>query len=164
MLGHSERAGRWRAGLQTRAVSVLGSCTLDLRRAEIDGAELVVDGACILGNLEVVVPEGVEVELTGIPILGSKELHVADVAPPPGSPRVRVRAVCILGSVLVRSSPPAAQADPAGAFERSRMSLEHGMSAVERAVDWRVLRHQRMEGRRRRRHGRSGDDRGGWPA
>jgi hypothetical protein len=83
----------------------MGSCTIDLRQADLDGPELVIHAVAVMGEVEIVVPEGIEVDLSGIPIMGEKSL---DVRPGPvrrGGPRVLVRAVPVMGSVVVRSRP-----------------------------------------------------------
>ena len=42
LLSSANRTGRWRAKDVTQATALLGSCTLDLRYAEIEGNRLVV--------------------------------------------------------------------------------------------------------------------------
>lgn len=103
VLGSSSRRGRWRPRLLTNVVAVLGSCDVDLRQAEVEGPELVITAVAVLGSVEVTVPEGIEVDMSGVPVLGSKELHVSDAPALAGAPRIRVRAFPVLGSVEVRS-------------------------------------------------------------
>jgi class 3 adenylate cyclase len=103
VMGSSSRKGRWRPARRTRVVSFMGGCELDLRRAEIDGPEVVITAVAFMGGIDIVVPEGIEVDLSGIPIMGGKDLRLADVPPIPGAPRIRVRAVPVMGGVTVRS-------------------------------------------------------------
>ena len=105
VMGSSSRKGRWRVAPRSNAVNVMGGCYLDLRNAEFSGDDIVINVATVMGSVDIVVPEGIEVELSGIPLMGSKALRVRDVPPVPGSPRVRVRALAIMGSVSVRSTP-----------------------------------------------------------
>jgi class 3 adenylate cyclase len=53
--------------------------------------------------VEVIVPEGIQVEMTGIAIFGGKDCRVPDVRPVPGSPVVRVRVFAFMGGVTVRT-------------------------------------------------------------
>lgn len=99
------RKGRWRTGAQINAVAVMGGCDLDFRQAEFDAREVVVTAVSIMGGIDITVPEGMEVELTGIPIMGGKHMKLADVPVVPGSPRLIVRAYAIMGGVSVRSKP-----------------------------------------------------------
>jgi class 3 adenylate cyclase len=97
--------GRWRVGRSVTAVAVMGHCEVDFRQAEIDAAEVRVTAFAVMGGVDVIVPEGIAVELTGFPIMGGKQLKVADVPILPGSPVIRVRAFPIMGGVGVRSKP-----------------------------------------------------------
>ena len=99
------RKGRWRTGDRVNAVAVMGGCDIDFRQAEFEGPEVVVTAVAVMGGIEITVPEGFEVELSGIPIMGGKHLKVADVPIRPGSPRIVVRAYAIMGGVQVRSKP-----------------------------------------------------------
>jgi hypothetical protein len=68
-----------------------------------------------VGAVEIFVPDGVEVRLTGRAILGEK-LSTVRQAPVPGAPVVEVRARVILGSVKVQ--PPGTPSGSARAPRR----------------------------------------------
>jgi len=103
IMGQSESKGRWRPGEHTSVVAVMGECHMDLRRAEIDGPEVVITAVGIMGSVDIVVPEGIDVELTGLSIMGQRSLKVGDVPVLRGSPRILIRAFPIMGEVKVRS-------------------------------------------------------------
>jgi hypothetical protein len=103
VMGQSESKGRWRPGEHTSVVAVMGECNMDLRRAEIDGPEVVITAVSIMGSVDIVVPEGIDVELTGLSIMGQRSHKVRDVPILRGSPRILVRAFPIMGEVKVRS-------------------------------------------------------------
>ena len=103
---HNQRRGRWRAEGETRAVSFLGHSTLDLRQAEVIGDEVTITAVAFLGGVDVIVPEGIEVVLSGFPIMGANQRAVNDVPTIPGSPLVRVRGFPFMGGVTVRSRRP----------------------------------------------------------
>lgn len=103
MGGHKPK-GRIRLADTTNVVAVMGGCELDLRNAEIDGDEVVINCLSIMGGIEIIVPEGILVDFTGIPLLGGTECKInGDVPIIPGSPRVVVRALAIMGGVEVFS-------------------------------------------------------------
>jgi hypothetical protein len=52
----------------------------------------------------VIVPEGVQVELTGNGALSSQNLRV-EGAPPEGAPLIRIRHTGVMGSLEIRSKP-----------------------------------------------------------
>jgi Domain of unknown function (DUF1707)/Cell wall-active antibiotics response 4TMS YvqF len=96
------RRGRWRLAPSSRAVAVMGGVELDLREAEIDGPEVVIDAIAVMGSVVVLVPDAVDVELSGFALMGGKEFKPGPLAPPPGAPFVRVRGFALMGSVDVR--------------------------------------------------------------
>jgi class 3 adenylate cyclase len=106
IMSGSEHRGRWHPAPVTNAIAFWGGCTLDLRQAEIEGSELVINAVAIMGGIEVIVPEGIQVEMTGVALLGGKECRVPDVRPVPGSPVVRVRVFVLMGGVTVRTGKP----------------------------------------------------------
>jgi class 3 adenylate cyclase len=58
-----------------------------------------------MGGIHIVVPEGIEVTMDGLPIMGGRSMQVKDVPPLPGSPRIVVHALPIMGGVTVQSRP-----------------------------------------------------------
>ena len=100
-----ERKGFWRVDESTSAISVMGSCKLDLRGAAISAPLTTINAYSVMGSVDVIVPFGVEVELEGIAIMGSKEAKLKGPPPAPGAPVVRVNAFNLMGSVTVRDSP-----------------------------------------------------------
>jgi class 3 adenylate cyclase len=103
IMSGSDHRGRWHPAPVTNALALMGGCTLDLRAAEIEGAELVINAVAIMGGIDVIVPEGIQVEMTGLAIFGGKDCRVPDVRPVPGSPVVRVRVFALMGGVTVRT-------------------------------------------------------------
>ena len=111
-----ERKGFWRVDAETLAVSVMGSCTLDLRGATISAPVTTINAYSVMGSVDVIVPFGVEVEVEGIAIMGMKEAKLTGPPPAPGAPVVRVNAFTVMGSVTVR--------DKARLGERLRKAIE----------------------------------------
>ena len=104
IMGGSQRKGRWRLRERTNAVAIMGGCLLDLRNAEVEGPEVVINAIALMGGIEIIVPEGIEVELGGIAIMAGKDAkRLKDVPPLPGSPIIRVRVFAVWGGVAVRS-------------------------------------------------------------
>ena len=99
------RKGRWRCGERVVAVAVMGGCQLDFRGAEIDADDVHVTAIAVMGGIDIVVPEGIEVSLDGFPVMGGKSMQVKNVPTLPGSPRIHVHAFPIMGGVGVRSRP-----------------------------------------------------------
>jgi class 3 adenylate cyclase len=102
MSGH-ETSGRWRISGKTNAVAIMGGCDMDLRRAEIEGAEVVITAFAFWGGIKVTVPEGFDVELVGFSLMGGRSLKLRDVPLIPGSPRIVVRGFAVMGGIAVKS-------------------------------------------------------------
>ena len=104
LLSTFTRQGRWRIPRQGRYSAVFGNVKLDLRDAVLPAPEVDIEARAIFGAVEVIVPEGVLVELTGGGALSSQELLVeGDV--PDGAPVIRIRHRGMFGSLCVRSRP-----------------------------------------------------------
>ena len=103
ILGGGDRKGRWRIASRSNVVNVLGGADLDLRDALIDSNETVITVVSILGGSDIIVPEGVEVELGGFALMGGNDLKVEGPRPRPGAPVVRVRAFSLLGGTDVKT-------------------------------------------------------------
>ena len=56
-----------------------------------------------MGGIDIVVPEGIAVEVTGLAVMGGKSIRIKDVQPQPGTPRLHVRVFAFMGGVSVRS-------------------------------------------------------------
>ncbi len=118
------------------AYAVMGSAKLDLRRADLpDGVH--VDVRSVMGEVDVWVPDGADVQMTGASIMGERKLEL----PAGGSgPLVYLNAVAIMGSVRVRSGPvaPASSGDPRPARVRdtpptSRQVATRGRELLRKA-------------------------------
>jgi hypothetical protein len=102
VLSHTT-SGRPDPGELTRAVAVLGNVLIDLRGGPLPPV-VEVRATALLGGVDVVVPKGVRVELSGPTILGGSTTAVGP--PVVGAPLVRIRVVAVLGGVTVRDEGP----------------------------------------------------------
>lgn len=96
VLSQVTRRGRWlvRRG---RVLAFLGSIELDLRAAELDGPELVLTSFSILGEVKLIVPEGIPIHIDGITILGGRNVRLSRRPLVPDAPSIHVRAFTLLG-------------------------------------------------------------------
>ena len=105
ILSSADRTGAWRIGEQSRAIAVMGSCKLDLRRAAISAAVTTIDVRVVMGSVNVIVPEGVEVDLDATTIMGSRTAKLKGPPPQPGAPLIIIRGLVVMGDVTVRDKP-----------------------------------------------------------
>jgi predicted membrane protein len=79
----------------------IGDCELDLREAELDGEKVTVTVVQVVGDTKIVVPHNVDVELSGLFLVGSKSDRGATEALPPAAPVVRIRVYGLIGELQV---------------------------------------------------------------
>ena len=100
LFSHVARSGRQRLRGWTCAASAMGDLDLDLREATIDRPRTAVTVLAVLGNVDIYVPEGVDVDVGGIAIFGHRRDWGRDAASP-DAPVVHVRALGLIGTIDV---------------------------------------------------------------
>lgn len=88
----------------TNVVTFMGASHVDLRNALVETPEMTLHLYCMMGEQQVVVPDGVEVEVSGFVFMGEKHVGVRDVRPRPGVPRLHIRAVGMMGEINIRTA------------------------------------------------------------
>ena len=106
-LGATERTGRWRLPRRGFAFVFLGDADLDLRQAELGGPVSSLKAFVLFGNIDLYVPEGVEVDLGGLAVLGHRREWGRDLQPLPGTPLLRVKVFSLFGTADVWRVPGA---------------------------------------------------------
>jgi hypothetical protein len=95
-----------RAPLPARVGTVLGDIRIDLRELRTDAELIELNLSTVLGDIDVIVPEGVDAELNGWTVLGNRRTELAPVPRLAGTPRVVVQAHAGLGDLKLRSLAP----------------------------------------------------------
>jgi hypothetical protein len=101
VLSGTKRKGRWIVPERLRTVAILGSVELDLTDAALARRAVTIEAYAVLGSVELRIPEGVRVILTGFAIAGSRECTLPDPADPDAL-TVHVHALALMGSVEVK--------------------------------------------------------------
>ena len=101
VMGDSKRQGRWRVERPLAAVAVMGDVVLDLRGAEVPQGEVDITATAVLGDVKVYVPDGVDVQLSGVTVMGDNKLMVREAPAGRLSPKVVVKATAVMGDVKV---------------------------------------------------------------
>jgi class 3 adenylate cyclase len=133
ILSGPRRRGRWRVEGETNVVAFMGGAHLDLRDAEIAGDEITIRCFVMMGGIEIVVPEGIEVHVSGIPFMGGFENKIADVPVLPGTPVIRVTGFAVMGGVDVKSK--ASPAEEKQRKEERRQQRQQRRSAMRDVHD-----------------------------
>jgi len=116
VMGSVVRRGHWRLPPRTNVVAVMSSSELDLRSALIESNDIEIRVWSLMSEQRVVVPDGVEVEVSGLELLGERKVEVNSAAPRPGVPRLHVKVVGVMSGLTVTNGAPsgAAAAVPPG--------------------------------------------------
>jgi hypothetical protein len=101
LFGSTEREGRIRVGRRVTCLTGFGNIDLDLRDATLENEVVTVLAMGVFGAIDVYVPEGIEVDLHGLAILGHKGEGGPDPPPRPGTSLVRVYAFALFAAIDV---------------------------------------------------------------
>jgi hypothetical protein len=102
VMGGCTRRGRWRPAAHGVALALMGGVELDFREATIEDDAIVVTAIAVIGGVDIVVPEGVEVDMGGFALMGGNDYRPGSAPVRPGTPVVRVRAYSLMGAISVK--------------------------------------------------------------
>lgn len=122
IFGGFERKGNWVVPPEFTCGVFCGGGEIDLREARFAQHEVVIRAFAVMGGIEIIVPEDVEVEVSGIGIMGGFD-HGAAGPGTPGGPRVVVTGLAFWGGVSVTRRPPREE-ELRRRAERRRAKLE----------------------------------------
>jgi hypothetical protein len=99
-----KQSGSWLPAGVNQAIAVFGTNCLDFREARLAPGVTTVEASAVFGEVTIIVPPGMPVEIEVTPILGSVDQDDALGARPldPDAPSLRVRGTAVFGSVEVR--------------------------------------------------------------
>lgn len=98
--GSVRRAGRWVVPVRVPLLALFGTVELDLCEAILQRRHIVIDAQVLCGRIRLLVPDGVQVEVTGRTILSSREVRVR---PEANGPTIEVSGTLVMGSVRARA-------------------------------------------------------------
>jgi hypothetical protein len=109
VFGRERRDGRWVVPERLTVTAVFGEVVLDLRQAILQSQRVTVVATMLGGTLQLIVPEGVVVEMTGTAVLsrqsgqgGQQSASPPRSGPPqPELPVIEVRTIALGGRVKI---------------------------------------------------------------
>jgi len=102
VMSGANRAGSWVVPRKFGAFAFWGGSVIDLREARFASQVTEITATAIMGGVQVLVPEGVRVEVHGIGLMGGFNESGSHPATAADAPVVRVRGVAFWGGVQVR--------------------------------------------------------------
>lgn len=105
VMGGSENRGSWVVPKRYTAFAWMGGIELDLREAEFEDMEVTIYASCWMAGIEILVPEGLNVQVHGFGFMGGYSSTPAGEVDP-DAPVVHVKGFAFMGGVDVKRKPP----------------------------------------------------------
>jgi hypothetical protein len=104
-MGGSENKGTWVVPRKYLALAWMGGIVLDLREAEFEANEVVITACAWMAGIEIIVPEGLNVQVHGLGFMGGYQ-GPAGTEVDPDSPTVHVKGFAFMAGVDVKRRGP----------------------------------------------------------
>ena len=102
IFGREHRGGRWVVPPTVPVTAICGEAVLDLTNAILQTSRVTVLATVFAGHLDLIVPEGLAVELTGSTFLTRKGVRGGPLpAAAPGKPVIELRVFAVGGTIRV---------------------------------------------------------------
>ena len=100
----SDRKGLWDPPKTLNVVAMFGGSDIDLRDAHFPPGGMTINAVAMFGGVDIIVPEGINVEVSGAGIFGAFDegKRKKHRRPIPGAPTIKVEGVAIFGGVDVK--------------------------------------------------------------
>ncbi len=126
LMGGFDRSGSWIVPRHLRVVAVMGGGQLDLREAKLGAGVTEIEIFTFWGGVDIVVPTGVRVEVTGMAVMGGFSVRGAEATENPDAPVLRISGLAIMAGVDVKHK------------GRDKHSEKRYLQALERAQKLRL--------------------------
>ena len=103
VFGNIAHRGSWPSGGRLSPVAVFGDIDFDFRQEGMPAGQVAINAVAPFGNIDVLVPDGVHVDVGGFTLFGSKKVAVGDATTNESVAVIRVRGLSLFGSVKVSS-------------------------------------------------------------
>ena len=101
ILSGINRKGRWKPARKNKVLVFLGGIDLDFSEAELAPGVTDFEFFCVVGGLDLIVPPGINVEVSGIPILGGIENKLPGDHYP-DQPTIKLHGFILLGGINIK--------------------------------------------------------------
>jgi len=107
IMSGTDRKGHWVVPRQHNSFAFWGGVNIDLRKARFAEQHTTITAVAIMGGIDVIVPDDVKLEVTGIGIMGGFDSNEKGTlaTPAPNAPTVTVNGFAFWGGVTVKRRP-----------------------------------------------------------
>lgn len=102
IMSGDDRRGRWRIARRCTVINVMGGSDLDLCDVELSHPVTQLNVFSVMGGGQIRVPNGVEVQVSKLALMGGNDVRLGDEESPPGAPVIRIRLVSLMGGCSIR--------------------------------------------------------------
>ncbi|HVC22583.1 MAG TPA: DUF1707 domain-containing protein [Candidatus Dormibacteraeota bacterium] len=156
LLSSTVRRGHWVLHPTSHALAVMGEVKLDLRGADVGARYSHITAVALMGSISVIVPEGINVEVDGLAVMGNKTVRGGADQPLPGAPTVAITALALMGEVKVVTKGPTSKGTELAATLGS--VRDHLLDRHQRHAERLQIRADRMQRRAALHHHLLGGD------
>ena len=103
VFGDITHRGSWPSRGRLSPIAVFGDIDLDFRQAPMPAGPVAINAVAPFGNIDARVPDGVQVDVGGFTLFGSKKMDVGTTAAGESAAVIRVRGFSLFGSIKVSS-------------------------------------------------------------
>jgi hypothetical protein len=101
-MGGVERRGAWTPARRNVVIAVMGGADLDFRDVDLPPGETEVYIVAMMGGVDIIVPPDLNVDASGIAIMGGFGHSSPAREPTPDAPILRINGFCLMGGVDIR--------------------------------------------------------------
>jgi hypothetical protein len=102
ILSGTERRGRWRLAERATTINFWGGSDLDLNHVELSAQRTELRVITIMGGADLHLPDGLNVEVSELAIMGGNDVRLGEQRPDPGGPVLHIRLFTVMGGASVR--------------------------------------------------------------
>ena len=107
IMGGVERRGRWQPAQRTFVLAFMGGGVLDFREVMLPPGETDVTIFAFMGGVEVIVPPGMNVDVSGFALMGGfGHNNTQPEVPSPNAPLLKIHGFAMMGGVEVQVRMP----------------------------------------------------------
>jgi len=103
VFGDITRRGSWPLADRLSPIAIFGDIDLDFRHAGMLAGPVTISAVAPFGNIDVLVPDSVHVDVGGFTLFGSKKIATDNALPNDSAAVIRVRGFSLFGSLKVGS-------------------------------------------------------------
>jgi hypothetical protein len=101
VMGGAVRKGEWEPAELVQVISIMGGVELDFRDAVMLEGVTELEIRVIMGGVEVIVPDDIDVETEGMGVMGGFE-HFRHTSGDPNAPLLRITGFALMGGVDIK--------------------------------------------------------------